>query len=58
MLSLQPEEDFVRNVEIYKETLKFRETKTKGGFYCEADMRKPVSEGGLGFSSTLNFYGG
>ena len=44
------QEDFVRSVEVWKETSKFREQSTQGGFYSEADMRKPVSEGGLGFS--------
>ena len=42
-------------MEIYKETLKFRKTQTAGGFYSEVDMRKTVSEGGLGFSATPNY---
>ena len=45
------QDDFLRSVEVWKETSKFREQSTTGGFYSEADMRKPVSEGGLGFSA-------
>ena len=47
------EEEFVRKVEIWKETSKFRELATDGGFYSESDMKKPVSEGGLGLKETL-----
>ena len=28
----------------------FRKVRTKGGWYCEQDMKKPVSEGGLAFT--------
>ena len=49
------EEDFLRKVEVWKETSKFRELATDGGFYSEADMKKPVSEGGLGLKETPGF---
>ncbi|CAE7839919.1 unnamed protein product [Symbiodinium sp. CCMP2592] len=42
---------FVRKVEQYKETQRYRKMKTEGGFYTETEMRKPVSEGGLGFTA-------
>ena len=47
------EEEFMRKVEVWKETSKFRELATDGGFYSESDMKKPVSEGGLGLKETL-----
>ena len=47
------EDEFMRKVEVWKETSKFRELATDGGFYSESDMKKPVSEGGLGLKETL-----
>ena len=35
---------------LYRKTEQFRKTSTKGGYYSETDMRKPVSEGGLAFT--------
>ncbi|CAE7621704.1 unnamed protein product [Symbiodinium sp. CCMP2592] len=49
-------EEFIRKVEVWKETQKFRETMTHGGFYSEADMKKPVAEGGLGLKEFLGFF--
>ena len=40
-------------MEVFKETLKYRESETNGGWYSEVDMMKPVSEGGCGFSKHL-----
>ena len=48
------EDDFARKVEVRKETSKFRELATDGR-YAEADMKKPVSEGGLGLKEILGF---
>ena len=45
--------DFVRKVEVYKESQKFRRQVTDGGFYSEREMAVKVSEGGLGFSAQL-----
>ena len=47
--------EFIRKVEIYRESQKFRETATHGGFYSETDLKKPVTEGGLGFKELLDF---
>ena len=44
---------FLRKVESYKESIRFRQTQTAGGFYSEEDMKKKVSEGGLGLSQIL-----
>ncbi|OLQ14679.1 hypothetical protein AK812_SmicGene1179 [Symbiodinium microadriaticum] len=39
--------DFVRKVEVYKESQKFRRQVTDGGFYSEREMAVKVSEGGI-----------
>ncbi|CAE7197320.1 hypothetical protein AK812_SmicGene350 [Symbiodinium microadriaticum] len=41
--------DFLKKVEIYKESLRYRDEGTDGGFYTRDDMVKKVSEGGLGW---------
>ena len=46
---------FLKKVETYKESVRYRENKTAGGFYSEEDMKKKVSEGGLGLSQNLGF---
>ncbi|CAE7704818.1 unnamed protein product [Symbiodinium microadriaticum] len=48
-------EEFMRKVEVWKETSKFRELATDGGFYSESDMKKPVSEGGLGLKEKCKY---
>lgn len=40
-------------MDIYKDTLRVRDVHTHGGWFCEADMKKPSSEGGLGLSQLL-----
>ena len=42
-------DSFLRPVEMFKENMRYRDLETQGGFYSEADMKKPVSEGGLGY---------
>ena len=46
----------MRKVEKYRREEEFRKINTAGGWYSEADMRKPVSEGGLGYSALLGLY--
>ena len=41
-------------MEIYKESLRYRDEGTDGGFYTRDDMVKKVSEGGLGWSANLD----
>ncbi|OLP96949.1 hypothetical protein AK812_SmicGene20767 [Symbiodinium microadriaticum] len=48
-------DEFMRKVEVWKETSKFRELATDGGFYSESDMKKPVSEGGLGLKEKCKY---
>ena len=47
------EDIFYKKVDEYKKEEEFKKLLTKGGFYSEADMKKPFSEGGLGFSASL-----
>ena len=53
--SCQPtwQEQFYHKLEAYRTTEMFKKLATRGGYYSEADMRKPVSEGGLGYSATF-----
>ncbi len=44
---------FLHKLECYRRTESFRKLATKGGYYSETDMRKPVSEGGLAYSAKL-----
>ena len=46
-------DSFLRSVEVFKETLRYRQSETSGGWYSEADLKKPVSEGGCGFLQQL-----
>ena len=48
------EADFLRKVETYKESKRYRELNTTGGYYSEEDMKKKVSEGGLGLNAILS----
>lgn len=51
-----PEQDsWLRTVETFRESSKVRDLYTEGGYYSEADMKKAVSEGGLGYTQTLGF---
>ena len=34
---------FLRKVESYKESIRFRQTQTAGGFYSEEDMKKKLA---------------
>ena len=43
---------FTQKLESWRKTEQFRKIQTKGGWYSETDLRKPVSEGGLAFSAT------
>ncbi|CAE7925174.1 unnamed protein product, partial [Symbiodinium sp. KB8] len=43
-------DEFLRKVDIFKETLRYRDEGTDGGFYCRDDMIKKVPDGGLGWS--------
>ena len=52
-LVLSAEDNFLKSVEVYKESIRFRQHETQGGFYSETEMKKPVSEGGCGFSAYL-----
>ena len=45
---------FFKKLKQYRKTEHFRRTSTKGGFYSVADMRKPISEGGLAYKESLN----
>ncbi|CAE7756827.1 unnamed protein product [Symbiodinium sp. CCMP2456] len=47
-------EEFMRKVEIFKETLRYRDEGTDGGFYSREDMVKKVADGGLGWSANLD----
>ncbi|CAE7646902.1 unnamed protein product, partial [Symbiodinium necroappetens] len=40
---------FHQKLKLYRKTEQFRNCSTKGGYYSESDMRKPVSEGGLAY---------
>ena len=40
--------DWFKKVEKFRREEEFRKVATRGGWYSELDMRKPVSEGGLG----------
>ncbi|CAE7505627.1 HERC2, partial [Symbiodinium microadriaticum] len=42
---------FLRKVETYKDTLRYRDEGTDGGFYSRDDMIKKVPDGGLGWSA-------
>ena len=53
LLGSPSQADFVRNIETYKESKRYREQSTTGGYYSEEDMKKKVSEGGLGLNATL-----
>ena len=50
---LSAEDNFLKSVEVYKESIRFRQHETQGGFSSETEMKKPVSEGGCGFSTYL-----
>ncbi|CAE7946366.1 HERC2 [Symbiodinium sp. KB8] len=45
------EDTFLRKVETYKDTLRYRDEGTDGGFYSRDDMIKKVPDGGLGWSA-------
>ena len=47
---------FLQQVEIYRQSTNYREQNTKGGFYSEEDMKKKVSEGGLGLNPFLGLH--
>ena len=48
------QDEFLRKVDIFKETLRYRDEGTDGGFYCRDDMIKKVPDGGLGWSVNLD----
>ena len=47
------QDTFLRKVETYKDTLRYRDEGTDGGFYSRDDMIKKVPDGGLGWSARL-----
>lgn len=53
VMSNLKQDDFLRKVETYKDTLRYRDEGTDGGFYTREDMIKKVPDGGLGWSPTL-----
>ena len=55
MSQLTWQETFFHKLEAYRSTEMFKKLQTRGGYYSEADMRKPVSEGGLGFSAIFGY---
>ena len=52
--AIPAQETFLMKVEQMRLEETFRKTSTEGGFYSEADMRKPVSEGGLGLPASFD----
>ena len=49
--------EWFKKVERYHREEAFRKVATHGGYYTEAEMKKPVSEGGLGKSAFLGCTG-
>ena len=47
------QELFHKKLEQFQEQEAFKKIATQGGYYSENDMKKRVSEGGLGFSQSL-----
>ena len=45
------EADFQSKVESWRKTEQFKKLTTRGGWYSEQDMKKPVSEGGLAYTA-------
>jgi len=44
---------FNHKLKLYRKTEQFRNCSTKGGYYSEAEMKKPVSEGGLAYKESF-----
>lgn len=44
---------FQQKLDAFKESETYSNLETQGGYYSFADMRKAVSEGGLGFSESI-----
>lgn len=47
------EAEFHKKLEVIRETARIRNVETRGGYYSEADMKKPISEKGLAYTTTL-----
>ena len=46
--------EFQKKLQFFKETARFRQVSTHGGYYSEVDMKKPRSEEGLALSQSLS----
>lgn len=53
MMCCPDQDSWLRTVETFRESCKVRDVYTEGGYYSESDMKKPVSEGGLGYTPKL-----